>query len=130
MPGDSTAVVDVSNQIKEVETPVTQFTGRRDDQVNNRIQRSLAARVKRRQRQEDQDIRGQDFKALFEQNLKLERMVLVVVEKLELFIQRTIEMKEKKRQILLGQREPENEVLTQKSHELDSYLYQLKQTKR
>lgn len=57
-------------------------------------------------------------------------MVLVVVEKLELFIQRTIEMKEKKRQILLGQREPENEVLTQKSHELDSYLYQLKQTKR
>lgn len=52
--------------------------------------------------------------ALHHQNIKLRDMVLIVVNKLENFIDRTIEVKERKKLINQGGRPPENEIVVQK----------------
>jgi hypothetical protein len=49
-------------------------------------------------------------------------MVLIVVNKLENFIDRTIEVKERKKLFNQGGKPPENEILVMKKSELDAYL--------
>ena len=52
-------------------------------------------------------------------------MVLLVVSKLETFIQKTMDLKKNKRIINKAGKPPENEVYQQKQSELDSYLKQI-----
>ena len=72
----------------------------------------------------------EDLMALHQQNIKLRDMVLIVVNKLENFIDRTIEVKERKKLINQGGKPPENEIAVQKQSELDSYLTQIRDSKR
>ena len=60
--------------------------------------------------------------ALNQQNTKLRDMVLIVVNKLENFIDRTIEVKERKKLFNQGAKPPENEIVVMKKSELDAYL--------
>ena len=52
--------------------------------------------------------------ALHLQNVKLRDMVLIVVNKLDHFIDRTIEVKERKRKVNQGGKPPDNEIVVQK----------------
>ena len=56
-------------------------------------------------------------------------MVLVVVQKLENFIEKTMIVKERKKQANRG-KPPENEVYVTKQQELDSYLKKIREDKR
>lgn len=57
-------------------------------------------------------------------------MVLVVVHKLENFIEKTMIVKERRKQINRGNRATENEVYQTKQQELDSYLKKIREDKR
>lgn len=72
----------------------------------------------------------EDLQNLYFQNIKLRDMVLVVVQKLESFIEKTMIVKERKKQINRGNKPPENEVYQTKEQELDSYLKKIREDKR
>lgn len=57
-------------------------------------------------------------------------MVLVVIKKLEGFIEKTLEVKQRKQIINKGGKPPENEVLTQKQDEHDIYLKNIREAKK
>jgi len=71
----------------------------------------------------------EDLQNLYYQNIKLRDMVLVVVQKLENFIEKTMIVKERKKQANRG-KPPENEVYVTKQQELDSYLKKIREDKR
>ena len=54
----------------------------------------------------------------------------MVVSKLENFIEKTKIVKETKHQLNMGGKPPENEIFTAKQQELDSYLMNIKESKR
>ena len=72
----------------------------------------------------------EDLQNLYYQNIKLRDMVLVVVQKLENFIEKTMIVKERRKQINRGNRATENEVYQTKQQELDSYLKKIREDKR
>lgn len=75
--------------------------------------------------------RGQeDLQTLHQQNLKLKDMVLLVVDKLDAFIIKTLQIRQQKKMINKSGKPPDNEIYVQKQHEHDSYLKQIKETKR
>lgn len=94
--------------------------------------RGLAAQ---NQRYHDQQSIGttraqEDLQNLYYQNIKLRDMVLMVVQKLDSFIEKTMIVKERKKQINQGNRRPQNEVYQTKEQELDAYLKQIREDKR
>ena len=59
---------------------------------------------------------------MYQQNLKLKDTVLNIVSKMELFIDKTIEMRDRKSAINQGLVKQENEGYMSKKQEYDSYM--------
>lgn len=72
----------------------------------------------------------QDVQTMHHQNQKLKDMVLLVVEKLDGFIIKTLQIRQQKKMINKNGKPPDNEIYVQKQQEHDSYLRQIRETKR
>ncbi|CDW81965.1 UNKNOWN [Stylonychia lemnae] len=75
-------------------------------------------------------IQDDDLGILLNENIRLKSKVLLFVDKLERFINKTQYIKMQRRQDQLGLKNPKNEILVQKSKELDSIIHRTKELKK